>query len=42
MKHFHIKGNYQMKTLCREIRHAEAALPAADAADAACENNNRE
>ncbi len=34
IKHLHIKGNFQRKTLCRET----AVLPAADAA---CANNNR-
>ncbi len=41
MKYFHINGNYQMKTLCRKTRHAEAALPAADTAQAACEINRK-
>ncbi len=38
MKHFHINGNSQTKTLCRKAGLAKAA----GAAEAACVNNNRE
>ncbi len=40
MKHFHVKGNCQTKTLCREPGHQNSS--AADAADSACVNNNCE
>ncbi len=41
MKHFHIGGNYQMKTLCRDTGH-QSIVPAGDAAEAARVNNQRD